>query len=166
MIEFRGAYSYDRDLNSRRSRFHTKLPSVTRQEFKDDADINKIVERVLRGEVVPQEFGSYGDFTGVASFQDAMNQVMDARAAFDALPARVRSRFHNNPAALVDFLSDEGNLDEAVRLGLVKPEKEESGGGRVGASAGADERRSVDDRQARDASGRFAGGGEGAASGG
>ena len=37
-----------------------------------------------------------------------------------ALDANVRKRFHNDPAELIDFVSDEKNRDEAVRLGLLQ----------------------------------------------
>ena len=36
-----------------------------------------------------------------------------------ALPSDVRSRFGNNPAELLDFLNDNSNYDEAIRLGLI-----------------------------------------------
>jgi phage internal scaffolding protein len=38
-----------------------------------------------------------------------------------ALPAQIRSRFDNDPAKLIDFLENEQNHDEAIKLGLVNP---------------------------------------------
>lgn len=43
----------------------------------------------------------FGDFLGVSDYQTALNQVIEAEEAFDALPAKVRARFDNQP---VDFL--------------------------------------------------------------
>jgi phage internal scaffolding protein len=46
---------------------------------------------------------------------------MAAEDEFDALPAQIRARFENEPANLIDFLSNEQNRDEAEKLGLVNP---------------------------------------------
>ena len=63
----------------------------------------------------------YGDFVDIPDFQSAMNAVIGAQRSFDALPANVRKRFANSPQALMEFMSDPENRDEAVRLGLVNP---------------------------------------------
>ena len=47
--------------------------------------------------------------------------VMAADDAFMALPANIRERFNNDPAELVDFVSDDRNRSEAIDLGLVPP---------------------------------------------
>ena len=46
---------------------------------------------------------------------------MAADDAFMALPAAVRERFNNDPAELVDFVSDVNNRSEAIDLGLIPP---------------------------------------------
>ena len=40
-----------------------------------------------------------------------------------ALPSRVRRRFDNDPAELMEFLADEANREEAVMLGLIEKEE-------------------------------------------
>jgi hypothetical protein len=50
-----------------------------------------------------------------------MIQVRAAEEAFMAMPASVRSRFHNDAGELVNFVSDGRNREEAVKLGLVVP---------------------------------------------
>lgn len=64
--------------------------------------------------------GSYGDFTGAMDYQNSLNQVIQAEAAFMDLPAKVRARFGNDPAQLIGFLEsqDPADLEESVKLGL------------------------------------------------
>lgn len=63
--------------------------------------------------------GSYGDFTSVQDYQLSLNQVMAAQESFEALPSNIRARFQNNPGALLAFLEDPKNQEEAVKLGLI-----------------------------------------------
>ena len=61
------------------------------------------------------------------TFRQAQETVIAAAEAFAALPSRVRQRFNNDPAELLEFLADESNREEAVFLGLIeKPEPQES----------------------------------------
>lgn len=103
-------------------------PSMTKQEFKDECDINQIMKRYeVTGEIrhVNSREGTYGDFTDVKSYHDAQNIVLEANAFFADLPATVRDRFGNDPAKMLAFLEDGKNRDEAIELGLVKrPEPE------------------------------------------
>lgn len=99
-----------------------KDPTLAQQQFKEECDINTIVDRFgLTGEM-PQvlNFPQYGDFTGIFDYQTAMNLVVSGREEFMKLPAKLRARFHNDPAELLDFLAEDDNKDEAVKLGLVK----------------------------------------------
>lgn len=104
------------------------LPSRTKQEFAEEVDINTIVRRFgLTGELptnVPQVM--VGDFTQVIDFQSAMDLLVRTREMFDAMPADVRTRFDNKPEKFLEFTSDERNRDEAIRLGLVRPEAVEA----------------------------------------
>jgi len=97
-------------------------PTLTQQSAKDECDINLIVDRAKRGADLSQLSrgpGFYGDFTGLPSYREALLMINAARDAFMALDASVRKRFSNDPAVLLDFLSDDRNREEAVRLGLV-----------------------------------------------
>lgn len=104
------------------------LPSRTAQEFREEVDINTIAERYrLTGELpenVPMIW--QGDFDEVTDFQSAMNLIVAARESFAAMPAAVRSRFHNDAQEFLDFTSDPKNFDLAVELGLVRPEAQEA----------------------------------------
>lgn len=95
---------------------------ITVQSNRNEVDINSIVARVAKGGTVTTSsgepwFGDVSDFTGL---QDAIIKVQEADDLFMQLDASVRERFDNDPVQLVDFLSDDRNRDEAIRLGLVR----------------------------------------------
>lgn len=94
---------------------------MTRQEFKDDADINVLVRRfgVTGALPPPAPPEAYGDFSGVEDFQTAMLELQYAEGRFMELRSDIRERFQNSPGELLAFLSDEANHDEAVELGLI-----------------------------------------------
>lgn len=121
-LRFRTAYS---EL----PRSHiTVCPSQgkTKQSFKDECDINKKVQRMQQGGLLPGgavRTPMFSDVSGV-DFQEAQFLVARARQAFEALPARIRHRFDHKPEKLLDFMADKANLEEAVKLGLTpKPEE-------------------------------------------
>lgn len=107
-----------------------KQPSMTQQHFKDECDVNRIMQRYEEtgnwGEqtnVRPQ----FGDFSTEFDFRQAQETVIAAAEAFAALPSRVRKRFNNDPAELLEFVMDEKNREEAVFLGLIeKPMQQET----------------------------------------
>lgn len=97
------------------------LDDLTRQEFKDECDINKILANYAQtGQLghLNTRPPMWGD-VGPQDFQTALHLVMDAQAEFDKLPAKVRDRFANDPAKLLAFVQDESNRSEAISLGLV-----------------------------------------------
>lgn len=101
--------------------------SLTKQQFKNDCDVNVILKKYGRHGVVPQ-FDylkpQFGDFTTVEDFHSAIDRIMDSRAVFDRLPATLRARFKNDPALLLEFVADDRNYDEAVKLGICSPKVE------------------------------------------
>jgi len=119
----RTPYNYDVDLASDECALTCEDPSLTQQHQKQDADINTIVARFgLTGELpFADRQPRYGDFTAVTDYHSAMNAVAEAKEDFMSLPADLRARFNNDPAALIDFLAVDANRDEAIKLGLVNP---------------------------------------------
>lgn len=119
----RTEYNYDMHAASLESALVCEDPSMAQQQFLEESDINTIVDRYgLNGELPENpRMPAYGDFTGVGDFQTAMNAVVAAQRDFMTLPAKVRSRFDNDPQKLLEFVSDDANLDEARVLGLLKP---------------------------------------------
>lgn len=96
-------------------------PSLAVQSARDEADINTIVKRFGLSGQLPTDVRApeYADFLEVVDFQTAMNAIATANTAFMAMPADIRTRFGNDPHAFVDFCSDDDNLEEMKRLGLV-----------------------------------------------
>lgn len=95
----------------------------TKQAFRDESNINNIVAQFLKTgtlEFTRKHEPQYGDVTG-ADFQTAMDTILAAKSMFADLPAKLRSRFANDPAQFLDFVQDEDNREEATRLGLLKP---------------------------------------------
>jgi len=99
--------------------------SLTQQQFKEEADINNIVDRFMKTGHLPDPVSmpQYVDYEGIFDFQSAMNVVRQADENFMRMDAKVRSRFHNSPQEFLEFFADPANYDEAVRLGLVIPSK-------------------------------------------
>lgn len=97
--------------------------SRTVQADARDTDINFIMERYLKTGLLPQSRaqGFFGDASALPDYQEAQNIIVVAKTAFEALPAKVRERFHNSPEKFLDFMADEDNRAEAQALGLLKP---------------------------------------------
>ena len=125
-IFLRTPYNYDLDAASNESGLHCEDATLTQQHFKDECDINNILRQFNITGLLPEAPISprYGDFTGIGDYHSALNQVIAAENEFMALPAQIRSRFDNDPAKLIDFLDNEQNQDEAIKLGLVNPSGE------------------------------------------
>lgn len=102
--------------------------SLTQQQFKEESDINTIVDRFMKTGVLPDPVSmpQYVDYEGVFDFQSAMNVVRQADENFMRMDAKVRSRFHNSPQEFLEFFSNPDNGPEAVRLGLAIPQAKES----------------------------------------
>lgn len=98
----------------------------TKQEFKDDCDINVILARFRNSgalEHINRRKAQFADCTVSAyDFQHAMDVLADAKSAFQNLPAALRDRFDNDPAELLAFVEDDDNQAEAGDLGLLSPE--------------------------------------------
>lgn len=93
-----------------------------KQSFRDQADINHIMEQwISTGEppLARDQIPQYGDFSNVGDYRTALHAVIAAQEDFDALPVEIRNRMGNNPIALMGFLEDPANTQEAIDLGLI-----------------------------------------------
>lgn len=100
-------------------------PSMTKQEFKRECDINNIMARYLKTGIIDHvnKFqGDYADLGTPCDFQTAQNILIEAEDAFASLPSKIRKRFDNNPGEFLAFVQDPGNEQEMRELGLLKPE--------------------------------------------
>lgn len=96
----------------------------TKQSFKDECDVNRIVAHAARTGVLPNRGGNplYGDFSEVPDYQAALSVVQSAEGKFNSLPAQLRARFKNDPGQFLEYIGNPDNHEEAARLGLMKPE--------------------------------------------
>ncbi len=101
-----------------------KLPSRTQQSFRDETNINNILEKYRKTglvEHVKNHGGKYAELPNHEDFHHAMNLVTSAQQMFDELPAGVRAEFHNDPSQFLEFVTDEENEEEMIEMGLVAP---------------------------------------------
>lgn len=123
-IFLRTPFNYDADIVSHQTGLDcSDDPSRAQQHMRDECDINVMVERFIRTGQVPQAPSPVQpvDFDEVFDFQSAMNVVVQAQRSFDALPARVRARFSNDPGEFLAFVHDPASQEEARALGLLAP---------------------------------------------
>ena len=120
----RTPFNYDRDLASEESGLKCLDESLTQQQFKDEADINTIVDRFMKSGVLPTPavMPQYVDFEGVFDYQSAMNVVRQADENFMRMDAKIRARFNNSPQEFLEFFANPENTEEAIRLGLAVPQ--------------------------------------------
>lgn len=122
----RSPYNYNTDQASLEAGLKCEDKTLTKQSFAQDADINEIMRRFnLTGQLPDNiKLPQYVDYEGIVDFHTAMNAVRHAQEAFDALPADIRARFHNQPQELLEFCALEENREEARKLGLLDPIKD------------------------------------------
>lgn len=103
--------------------------SLTNQSDKDGADINIIMSRYEKTGLITDAITGntrkpmYGDFTVIGDYYKLQNTLVAVNRAFSALTPQTRNRFQNDPAKLIEFLSDPANDQEAISMGL-KPAPE------------------------------------------
>lgn len=100
--------------------------SKTRQEFKDECDINVLMAKYERNGVVPPVNGGtpqYLDVSDVPDLAKAFDVVEQASKAFFTLSAAVRREFDNDPVKFVEFAQDSKNLERMREWGLAEPAK-------------------------------------------
>lgn len=101
------------------------LPSLTRQEFTDECDINQIMKNFEETGVLPVNDRTplYWDADAVpVDLQAALNQVAYADELFMQLPATVRKEFENNAVKFVHYCSNPENTKQLKEWGLLSPE--------------------------------------------
>lgn len=108
------------------SRTFTEGPTMTRQEFAEECDINVLMQRYQNHDIgaIMRAAGEpvYYDLTTVPDdLMGYMKLMGDAENAFMTLPAQVRREFDNDPVKFVDYAGDPGNLDQMRTWGLAPP---------------------------------------------
>lgn len=112
--------------HERRTRLQISFPghSLTKQSFKDECDINKIMAQYVKTGTIQHvklHAPEYG-FASSLDFGESIRVVTKAQEMFDDLPSGLRTRFHNNPAEFLEFVQDASNHDEMRTMGLLAPD--------------------------------------------
>jgi len=101
------------------------MPRRTKQEFKGECDVNRIVDLFRKGAPLPVQIhqGQFADVSELGDYKTALDTVMEAEAVFKTLPMAVKERCDNSVAGFLDFVNDPDNAEDLIELGLVaKPE--------------------------------------------
>lgn len=128
----RNRYNYDRRENSENNALYIdsskEEENLTKQEFAEEVDINTILRRFNITGQLPENvrMPTYADFSEVYDFHSAANAIAQAKEAFEQMPADVRYRFGNDPAAFLAFCDNPANAEEAAKLGLTDPRPPEA----------------------------------------
>lgn len=97
---------------------------VTKQSFKDECDVNRIMSRYEKSGLVShvnRYQGKYGDFAFGYDYHEVMNRITSAEEMFLTLPSKIRAKFGHDVGLFLDFVNDKENYQEMVDMGLIKP---------------------------------------------
>lgn len=93
-------------------------PGKTKQAFKDECDINRILQRAQKTGTVShlaKHQAVYGDFANF-DFERNLNAITRGREIFDDLPSELRKEFHQNPGEFFRYVNDPANADRLPEL--------------------------------------------------
>jgi len=119
MATFKKAYDKPKRVTT-----STPGPSMAKQQFKRECDINHIMAKYQKTGLIDHvstHQGNYSDLTDVPTYHDAMNKIIAANKSFASLPSSIRKKFSNDPAEFLDFVSNPANVPEMQQMGLIPP---------------------------------------------
>lgn len=93
--------------------------SQTKQAFRDQCDINKLLAKAARGDSISHlaKHGAvYGDFTDMPDLMEAQDRLAKGQAIFDELPGELRREFDQSPAKFFEFVNDPNNMSKLGEL--------------------------------------------------
>ena len=126
----------------------------TKQAFKDETDINRIIARAQRAGTLShlvRHGASYGDFSDVPDLLAAHERLQNGKAIYDELPSELRKEFPDM-FKFFEYVNDPENagalqekLPGLAKPGLQNPDVRRSGASEVNPAIDS---RSVAERQA------------------
>ncbi len=90
----------------------------TKQSFKDETDINKILQRAqVTGTIshLAKYEARYGDFSSF-DFLEAQIKLSEGRTMFAELPSEIRREFNQSPPEFFDYVNDPANAERLEEL--------------------------------------------------
>ena len=112
----------------KRQQFKFKKPSMTKQSFKKQCNINTIMSKYEKTGVlthVNSKQPMYGDFSAIPDYRESLDKVIQAEESFLNLPAKLRDKFNHDPSEFMDFCLDPENRDQMIEMGLITPSEKD-----------------------------------------
>ncbi len=104
-------------INGPRKQIRKYKDGRTKQCFKDECDIDKIMQRAAKGGTIShlnKYEGVYADFSEFDFFEHTQ-KLTKGREIFDDLPAEVRQEFGQSPAKFFAYVNDPANIKELAK---------------------------------------------------
>jgi len=97
-------------------------PGKTKQNMKDETDINLIMARYQKTGLINFVNTRQAEYmnSNPVDFHQAMNIIAESNSIFADMPAYLRKKFNNDPGQFLDFVQNEENRPEMIELGLVE----------------------------------------------
>lgn len=98
-------------------------PSRTKQAFRDECDINKILSRYAQTGQIDHLNNRLAQFVDAPDidFQSAQNLVVNANQMFEKIPAKIRAKFSHDPGKFLEFALNPANAPQLASMGLIDP---------------------------------------------
>lgn len=98
-----------------------KEPTRTKQDYKEECDINSIMRRYEATGVIShvselQPF--YADVSAYGDLQEAYAIMDKAEQAFMALPSALREELGHDPRNLVGYINNPANREKCIEFGI------------------------------------------------
>lgn len=115
--------NHDTNFESDRTATYITEPSLTKQEFKEDSDINVILDRFIKTNAPPPMAlpEHFGDLTTRLTYYDAANAMAEANQLFYTLPPGQRAIYLNDPNRWADAIMvalEKGDTDTLIANGI------------------------------------------------
>lgn len=116
--QWKTPYNHDTNFESDRTAHFSNELSKTKQEFVQEADINTIMNRVLKlGEVPPIVMPEHFlDLTTRKTHFEMQEAIAETNAMFYTLPANIREKHLNDPARWADAVVNATNARDGAAL--------------------------------------------------
>lgn len=123
--QFKTPYNHDTNFESERTATFTPEKSLTKQEFKEETDINVILQRFMKtGEppalALPEHFA---DTTDKTTYFEMASAAAEANELFYTLPAALRAQHLNDPTRWADQVVnaiDNHDGEALIALGVAR----------------------------------------------
>lgn len=92
-------------------------PTMTKQEFKDDCDPTKILQKYQRTGIIEhanQYEPVFGDQSSM-TYHEAKELTANSESMFQDLPSSVRKEFNHDVGAYLDYISNPDNVESAKK---------------------------------------------------